>query len=49
MLRVLAASGESATAIARRMKRSQPAIRKRAVALKIVLAKERGGWKAIGK
>jgi hypothetical protein len=40
-LRTLALSGASAAMIARQMNRSEPAVRKRAVRLNVVLAKAR--------
>ena len=50
-LRALALSGASAATIARLMDRSEPAVRKRAVRLNVVLAKARlsPGLKAKGK
>jgi hypothetical protein len=49
LLRVLAASGEIAAAIAKKLSRSPAAIRKRAIILEIRLAKEPRGRKAKGK
>ena len=43
LLRNLAASGESTTAIAKRLERSSPAVRKRAHKLKIRLAASQKG------
>ena len=48
-LRQLAAAGKYAAAIAKQMKRSESAIRKRAALLNVKLAKVQRGLKAKGK
>jgi hypothetical protein len=48
-LRKLALEGRTAATIAERLKRPIPSVRGRAIALKIVIAKDRRGRKVKGK